>query len=82
MNLALAIAARRLPGLSAPVEEPFPAGDVEQLLDGIDASLFGGSLSERTRAVIAAQVAGVDDPRQTRIMVLGLALGGPDFQRQ
>ncbi len=82
MNLALAIAARRLPGLSAPVEDPFPAGDVEQLLDGIDASLFGGSLSERTRAVIAAQVAGVDDPRQTRIMVLGLALGGPDFQRQ
>jgi len=82
MNVAMALAAGRLPGLSHGPDELFPADGVPAVLDRIDALAFGGALSERTRQVILAEVADIPDARSARAMALGLALGGPDFQRQ
>jgi len=44
--------------------------------------VLGGTMSPHTRTVILAQLADVIDPRQARTMAVGLALGGPEFQRQ
>jgi len=82
MNVAMGLAAGRLPGLTFDLAELFPSGEAAAVLDRIDALVFGGALSERTRQVILAEVADIADPRSARAVSLGLALGGPDFQRQ
>jgi uncharacterized protein (DUF1800 family) len=53
-----------------------------QLVDLIDKQLLAGSMSEHTRSVILAQLADINDPIQARALAVGLALGGPDFQKQ
>ena len=82
MNVAVGLAAGRLPGLTFDPDALFPSGEASAVLDRIDALVFGGALSQRTRQVILAEVADITDPRSARAMSLGLALGGPDFQRQ
>jgi len=39
-------------------------------------------MSAHTRTVILEQLTDIHDPEQARVMAVGLALGGPDFQRQ
>ena len=56
--------------------------DHSQLVDTIDAKLLGGTMSAHTRSVILEQLTDITDPEQARVMAVGLALGGPDFQRQ
>jgi uncharacterized protein (DUF1800 family) len=56
--------------------------DHAQLVDLIDAKLLGGTMSAHTRSVILAQLTDITDPDQVRALAVGLALGGPDFQRQ
>ena len=82
MNLAMSLAAGRLPGVTFDADDLFEPSAAPAMLDTIDARIFGGSLSQRTRAVILAEVAGITDPRAARATSLGLSLGGPDFQRQ
>ncbi|MDZ4674031.1 MAG: DUF1800 domain-containing protein [Gemmatimonadota bacterium] len=83
MNLAMALAAGLLPGVSVNLEAVIPrTADRDALLDAIDARLFGGKLSRNTRSAIAAELADIRDPQTMRAMALGLALGGPEFQRQ
>lgn len=83
MNLAMALAAGRLPGVTVNLESVIPrTTDPEALLDAIDARLFGGKLSRNTRLAITAELADIRDPQTMRAMALGLALGGPEFQRQ
>ncbi len=83
MNLAMALAAGRLPGVSVDLDAIAPASvELDPLLDAIDRRLFAGALSARTRQVIRDQVADLQDPVQRRATAIGLALGGPDFQRQ
>src|SRR6266516_3540011 len=53
-----------------------------QLVDSIDAKLLGGTMSAHTKSVILEQLTDITDPEQARVMAVGLALGGPDFQRQ
>ena len=57
-------------------------GDHVQLVDLIDRQLLAGTMSAHTRSVILEQLADINDPAQARTMALGLALGGPDFQKQ
>jgi len=59
-----------------------PADSHAQLVDEINQRLLGGSMSTHTRDVILEQLADINDPTQARDLALGLALGGPDFQRQ
>jgi uncharacterized protein (DUF1800 family) len=83
MNLAMALAAGRLPGVSVDLDAIAPATvELDTLLDAIDRQLFAGGLSPRTRQVIRDQVADLQDPVLRRATAIGLALGGPDFQRQ
>jgi uncharacterized protein (DUF1800 family) len=56
--------------------------DHAQLVDLIDAKLLGGTMSSHTRTVILEQLTDIHDPEQARVMAVGLALGGPDFQKQ
>jgi uncharacterized protein (DUF1800 family) len=56
--------------------------DHSRLVDVIDEQLLGGTMSAHTRTVILEQLTDVMDPERARVMAVGLALGGPDFQRQ
>jgi len=56
--------------------------DHSQLVDLIDAKLLGATMSAHTRSVILDQLSDINDPEQARVMAVGLALGGPDFQKQ
>ena len=56
--------------------------DHARLVDTIDQQLLGGTMSAHTRTVILEQITDLTDPEQARVMAVGLALGGPDFQRQ
>jgi len=53
-----------------------------ELIDAIDQKVLAGTMSAHTRSVILEQLNDINDPTQARIMAMGLALGGPDFQKQ
>src|SRR5438309_9908223 len=56
--------------------------DHSQLVEALDQKLLGGTMSAHTKSVILEQLADINDPEQARTLAVGLALGGPDFQRQ
>jgi uncharacterized protein (DUF1800 family) len=83
MNAAVALAAGRLPGARVQLDGVVPAtADHAALVDAVNARLLGGAMSARTRTVILEQLADVGDTVQARALAVGLALGGPEFQRQ
>jgi uncharacterized protein (DUF1800 family) len=53
-----------------------------QLVELIDQQLLAGTMSAHAKSVILEQLADVTDPVQARALAVGLALGGPDFQKQ
>ncbi|HUK62841.1 MAG TPA: DUF1800 family protein, partial [Dongiaceae bacterium] len=82
MNVAVALAADRLPGVAVDLESLIPATeDVDALIGGVDRVLLTGFMSQRTRAVIRREVAGLP-ARRARALAVGLTLGGPEFQVQ
>jgi uncharacterized protein (DUF1800 family) len=83
MNAAVALAAGRLPGTAVDLERLLPRTTHDaQLVDSVDRLLLGGTMTERTRAVLLDQLRDVRDPVQARALAVGLAIGGPEFQRQ
>jgi uncharacterized protein (DUF1800 family) len=56
--------------------------DHEQLVETVDNRLLGGIMSAHTKAVILNQLSDINDPIQARALAVGLALGGPEFQKQ
>jgi uncharacterized protein (DUF1800 family) len=83
MNAAVALAAGRLPGASVDLDAVIPlTTDHAQLTDVVNAQILGGTMTPHTRSVILEQLADVSDPVQARALAVGLALGGPEFQRQ
>ncbi len=83
MNFAMALAAGRVPGVSLDLDRFVPATtDHASLLDAIENVIIGGALGTNTRATIAREINGISDPRVARATAIGLALGGPEFQRQ
>jgi len=82
MNVAVAIAAGRLPGVTVDLDPLVPAtSDVDALLESVNQTLLAGVLSPHARDVIRRQVGGLSPP-QARALAAGLGLGGPDFQLQ
>jgi uncharacterized protein (DUF1800 family) len=82
MNVAVALAAGRLPGVVVDLDAVIPAtGEPEVLLDRVGRTLLGGSIPERTAGVIRREVSGLA-PRDARALAVGLSLGGPEFQTQ
>jgi len=83
MNFAMDLAAGKVPGVALNLEQVSPVTDnYGQLLDRIDAVILGGTMSSRTRQVILDQLQDVGDPERARAFAIGLALGGPEFQKQ
>ena len=83
MNAAVALARGRLPGIDANLDAVIPATtDHAQLVDAVDERILGSTMSAHTKSVILAQLGDIGDPTQARALAVGLALGGPDFQKQ
>ena len=83
MNFAVGLAAGRLPGVRVELDSIVPATqDHDALVAAIDDRVLGGKMSDHTRQVLREQLADMTDPVQARTFAMGLALGGPDFQRQ
>lgn len=82
MNVAVAIAAGRLPGVEVDLDRLIPeTADTDALVRRVEQTLLPGALSERTAAVIRREVADLA-PREARALAVGLVLGGPEFQIQ
>jgi len=83
MNLAVALAANRLPGVTVDLNSVLPLSpDQPALVEAVNQLILGGKLSPQTRKVILEQLEGITDPAQARALAVGLALGGPEFQKQ
>ena len=83
MNFAMQLAANRVPGVSVDLDRVLPAtSDHAALIDAVDRLVLGGKMTPRTRSVITDQLAQITDPLQARTFALGLAIGGPEFQKQ
>jgi uncharacterized protein (DUF1800 family) len=83
MNAAVALAGGRLPGATVDLQAVLPhTTDHAQFVDLVNERLLAGSMTDRTRAVILDQLRDVRDPFQARALAVGLAIGGPEFQRQ
>jgi len=82
MNAAVALATGKLQGVTVVLDSVVAAGDTEQLISVVNEKILGGAMSENTRQVLRRQLAGISDPIQARALVVGLAIGGPEFQRR
>jgi uncharacterized protein (DUF1800 family) len=83
MNAAVALAAGRLPGAVATLDSIAPGTtDVQQLITAVDDRILGGTMSQNTKRVISEQLSDVKDPVQARALAVGLAIGGPEFQKR
>jgi len=83
MNAAVALAAGRLPGVTVSLDSIVPAAQAaERLIAQANAAVLSGTMSEHTKAVIRRQLSDVNDALQARALAIGLAIGGPEFQRQ
>jgi uncharacterized protein (DUF1800 family) len=83
MNVAVGLAAGKLPGTLVDLDRVVPpVPGHEALVDEIDRQLLGGAMTAHTRQVILDQIKDIVDSGAARTFAVGLALGGPDFQRQ
>jgi uncharacterized protein (DUF1800 family) len=83
MNAGMALAAGKLPGAIVNLDLTLPAtSNREQLIAAVNQQILGGAMTENTKRVIREQLQDLDDPVQARALAVGLALGGPEFQRQ
>src|SRR2546421_889503 len=82
MNAAVALASGKLPGVTVVLDSIVSAGDADQLISVVNEKILGGTMSENTKQVLRRELAGVGDPAQARALAVGLAIGGPEFQRQ
>jgi hypothetical protein len=83
MTFATLLAAGRLPGVVADLDHVSPpTTDYDNLVEAVNQRCLSGRMTEHTRQVIRKQLADVTDPVEARALAVGLALGGPEFQRQ
>src|SRR5205809_803222 len=82
MNAAVALASGKLPGVTVALDSIVSAGDPDQLIGAVNEKILSGTMSENTKQVLRHELAGIGDPAQARALAVGLAIGGPEFQRQ
>lgn len=83
MNMAVGLAAGKLPGVTVQLDSLLPATeDPDALIRAVNDRLLSGILTQHTDEVLRRQLADIRDPAAARTLVVGLALGGPEFQRQ
>ncbi len=82
-NLAVAIAAGRMDGVSVDLDNVVPIiSDHDALVDAVNHAILGGTASPTTVRVLRDQAAATNSPREARALLVGLAIGSPEFQRQ
>src|SRR5438093_987040 len=82
MNAAVALALGKLPGVTVVLDSIVSAGDPDQLIGAVNEKILSGTMSENTKQVLRRELAGIGDPAQARALAVGLAIGGPEFQKQ
>ena len=83
MNFAMGLAAGRLPGVIVDLNRVLPvSADHQTLAASVNQVILNGRMSEKTRRVILEQTADLSDPITARAVAVGLAIGGPEFQKQ
>lgn len=83
MNFAVQLASGRMPGTTVDLDRVVAVTDDHAALIGaIDKAVLGGAMTRQTRETILKELADVPDPRMARALAVGLAIGGPEFQRQ
>src|SRR2546423_3434709 len=82
MNAAVALASGKLPGVTVVLDSIVSAGDPDQLIGAVNEKILSGTMSENTKQVLRRELAGIGDPAQARALAVGLAIGGPEVQRQ
>src|SRR5437016_1466916 len=82
MHGAVALASGKLPGVTVVLDSIVSAGDPDQLIGAVNEKILSGTMSENTKQVLRRELAGIGDPAQARALAVGLAIGGPEFQRQ
>src|SRR6266704_370987 len=82
LNAAVALASGKLPGVTVALDSIVSAGDADQLIGVVNEKILGGTMSENTKQVLRRELAGIGDPAQARALAVGLAIGGPERQRQ
>ncbi len=82
MNAAVALATGKLPGVTVALDSIVGVGDADQVIGEVNEKILGGTMSENTKQVLGRELAGISDPIQARALAVGLALVGPEFQRQ
>lgn len=83
MNAAVALAAGKLPGVTVTADSGLgAAASPDDIVAVVDREILDGTMSENTKQVIKRQLTDIGDPTQARALAVGLALGGPEFQKQ
>ncbi|MES2304172.1 MAG: DUF1800 domain-containing protein [Gemmatimonadota bacterium] len=83
MNFAVALAGGRLPGAMVDLDRVVPlTTDHVVLVDGVNRAILAGGMTAQTRTTILREIADINNARDARALAVGLALGGPEFQRQ
>jgi uncharacterized protein (DUF1800 family) len=83
MNFAVQLASGRMPGAAVDLDRVVAVTDDHAALVGaVDKAVLGGAMTRQTRETILKELADVPDPRMARALAVGLAIGGPEFQRQ
>ncbi len=83
MNFAVQLASGRVPGANVDLDRVVAlTDDHAALIAAVDHVVLGGAMTRQTRETILKELADIPDPRMARALAVGLALGGPEFQRQ
>ncbi len=83
LNIALAFGAGRVPGAAVDLDRVVGLNhEPHDMVALVNEALLNGTASPNTLRVMEEQVAQTADRRQARAMLIGYALGSPEFQRQ
>ncbi len=83
LNVAVALAAGRIEGVEVDLAKVVPVSDDDEgLVDAVDRAILSSTASANTRRVLREQAEAAADASQARALLVGLALGSPEFQRQ
>jgi uncharacterized protein (DUF1800 family) len=83
MNTAMALAADRLPGARVDLDRLLGAPqDPAALVAAVNTTVLAGTMTANTTRVIQDEISSVPNPVAARALAVGLAMGGPEFQRK
>jgi uncharacterized protein (DUF1800 family) len=82
MNVAIAMAQGTQPGLRVSLERVAPVSPADSLVAAVNRNVLNGSARVETLRVLNTEATTVPPGANTRAMLVGLALGSPEFERR